>query len=96
MFGLTITGTKPYLVIALSLGMMILVSVLSAASNNATARTLGTIITEQRNALKSPQIILGDRFTTLLNDMAVNQVTNKLYVTNPQSGTVTVIDSNSG
>ena len=67
-------------------------SVILVACNNVNAQTLDTI-TQQRESLENiPQIIVGNTPT----DIQINNYTNKIYVANQGSNSVSVIDSNSG
>ena len=60
--------------------------------NNVFAQTLETIM-QQRKAFEiSPQITVGDS----PRDIGVNDITNKIYLANEESNSVSVIDSNSG
>jgi YVTN family beta-propeller protein len=73
--------------------MAILTSVLQQQHHIA-AQTLESIL-QKRSAFKNnPQIELS--FGTKLSDIAINQVTNKVYVTDMANNVVSVIDSDSG
>jgi YVTN family beta-propeller protein len=91
-FSITIIKSKCHLLLALSLGVTIIISLVTVACNSVIAQTIETIL-EQRKAFEnSPQIKVGSE----PHGIAVNEITNKIYVTNLRSGTVSVIDSNSG
>ncbi len=104
---ITIIKSKYHFLLALSLGVTIIMSVVTLACNNVIAQTIETI-TKQRKAFENnpqimvgsrannPQIISGSGFTNNPRIIAVNDLTNKIYVTNRETGTVSVIDSNSG
>jgi YVTN family beta-propeller protein len=71
---------------------MIIMSVVLLAYNNVDAQTFQSI-TQQRKLLEGgPQITVGDGAV----DIAINGLTNKIYVANMRSNSVSVIDSNSG
>jgi len=67
-------------------------SVLFAACSNVNAQTLESITLHRRVFGEDPQIKVGSGD----HSIAINEITNKIHVTNSQSGTVSVIDSNSG
>jgi YVTN family beta-propeller protein len=105
---ITIIKSKSHFLLALSLGLTIIISLVILTCNNVIAQTLKTI-TEKQNAVeKNPQMVvgippfLGGCFSTSLpffpscDSIAVNELTNKIYIMNLQSGIVSVIDSNSG
>src|SRR5262249_10499177 len=79
----------------LSLTATIIMSVLLLGSNNVRARTLESL-TLQRELLQRellvPQIMVGDDPV----DIKINRDTNKIYVANAGSGSVSVINSDSG
>jgi YVTN family beta-propeller protein len=74
------------------LGTTILTSVLVSSPHHIAAQTLESI-QEERSAFKNnPQIKLGGS----LEQIAINSELNKIYVTDLESNTVAVINSNSG
>jgi DNA-binding beta-propeller fold protein YncE len=72
----------------LSLGVTIIMSVL-VASNNVNAQTLESITQNRELLAKTPQIMVGKAPA----DIQINIQTNKIYVANQRSDSVTVIDS---
>lgn len=72
--------------------MTVLVSVIISSPHHITAQTLESIL-QERNAFKNNlQINLGGNLT----DIAFNSGLNKVYVTDSQSNSVFIINSNSG
>jgi hypothetical protein len=67
---------------------MLIMSVVMVASKSVNAQTIQTM--KGPNAPDQLQVG-GDP-----EDIAVNPVTNKIYILNPGNGTVTVLDSKSG
>lgn len=76
---------------ALSLEVTLIFLVL-VACNNVNARTLESIIKERISLGNGPQIMVG-KFPM---DIQVNQATDKIYVANAGSDSVSVIDSDAG
>ena len=91
-FSITIIKSKYHFLLASSLGVMIIISSGIMASNNVKAQTLETITNERKAFENNPQIKVG----IAPSNIAINNITNKIYVTNARSGTVSVIDSNTG
>ena len=87
---------------------MVLALLVTLILNNAMAQTLETIMDQQRQFEKSPQIRMGNQPSTphirgtvfepdiSEFDIDVNAITNKIYMTHYQSNTVSVLDSNTG
>jgi YVTN family beta-propeller protein len=67
---------------------MLIMSVIMVASKSVTAQTIETM----KGPVASNQLQVGGD----PEDIAVNPVTNKIYILNPGNGTVTVLDSKSG
>jgi YVTN family beta-propeller protein len=61
-------------------------------NNRVIAQNLETITYRQNIFKKNPQIMVGSQPVGI----AINEITNKIYIANQRSGTVSVIDSNSG
>ena len=66
--------------------------VVLANQNNTHAQTLETITKQRKGFENNPQIMVGNG----PHAIAVNEITNKIYVANTKTGNVSVIDSNSG
>jgi YVTN family beta-propeller protein len=90
-FSVIIIKSKYRLLLALSLGVTMVISVLLVACNNVNAQTLESL-TRQRKLFEIPQMKVGRAPV----DIKINEETNKIYVVNDRSGSVSVIDSNSG
>jgi YVTN family beta-propeller protein len=71
---------------------MLFVIVIALLNNNVYAQTIDTITKQQKMLKMNPQIEV-DNYPSAI---AVNDVTNKIYVANYGSDTVSIIDSNSG
>src|SRR5438128_9269345 len=89
---ITIIKSKRRFLLALSLRVTIIMSLVIVAGNNVIAQTLEIIKEQQRASKNNPQIKVGNSPSAI----AVNEDTNKIYVANSKTGTVSVIDSNSG
>jgi YVTN family beta-propeller protein len=72
--------------------LMLFVIVIALLNNNVYAQTIDTITKQQKMLKMNPQIEV-DNYPSAI---AVNDVTNKIYVANYGSDTVSIIDSNSG
>jgi YVTN family beta-propeller protein len=68
-------------------------SVLLVACNNVSAQTRDFIMEQRKVFENNPQIIVGNQPSP---GIGINEETNKVYITNSKSGTVSVVDSNSG
>jgi YVTN family beta-propeller protein len=91
-FSIAIANSNPRLLVALSLCLTIIVSLGVFTLNNVTGQTLETIIEGRKVFENNPQIKVG----VTPDYIAANEITNKIYVANSKSGTISVIDSNSG
>jgi YVTN family beta-propeller protein len=79
-----------------TLEIMILMSAILLSHNNTSAQTYDTI-TKQRETFKNnPQIPIGSGTPQNVQLIAVSPTTNRIYVPNPDSSAVSVIDSNTG
>jgi len=88
--------TKVLLLLAV---LLEIISIIALSYNRTSAQTYDTI-TKQRETFKNnPQIRIGSGlFAPVVQapPIAVNPITNKIYVANPDSNTVSVIDSTTG
>jgi YVTN family beta-propeller protein len=67
-------------------------SVVIVGCNGVIAQTVDNIINQRKLFENNPQIMVGDNPL----HVAIDPFTNKVYIANMESGTVSVIDSNSG
>jgi YVTN family beta-propeller protein len=88
----TIIKGEYRLLVASSVGVSIIMSLLLGACSSVDAQTLESITQQRKSLGEGPQITVGKGPT----DIQVNEATNKIYVANRDSGTVSVIDSDSG
>jgi YVTN family beta-propeller protein len=77
------------------LEIMILISAILMSDNNISAQTYDTITKQREISKNNPQISLGLGVPSL-SSLAVSPSTNKIYVSNSGSNTVSIIDSDSG
>jgi YVTN family beta-propeller protein len=73
-------------------GITILLSALLVGCSNVKAQTIESIIEARKSLETGPQIMVGN----FPEDIYINPVTNKIYVANTLSSSVSIIDSNSG
>jgi YVTN family beta-propeller protein len=81
------------------LEIMILISAILISHNIVFGQTYDDITTQREMFKNNPQIPVGSSPGLPLieiGDIAINERTNKIYVSNPDSNTVSVIDSNTG
>jgi len=85
---------RPFL-LAILLETMLLMSTTLMSHDNTFAQTYETIMKQREMFKNNPQIPLG-RGLPAFSRIAVSPTTNKIYVTNSGSNTVSIIDSDSG
>jgi YVTN family beta-propeller protein len=85
---------SPFL-LAILLEMLILMSTILLSHNKANSQTYDTIIQQREIFKNNPRIQVG-LTTGGQGDIEVNPTTNKIYVANSGSNTVSIIDNNSG
>jgi len=81
---------------------VILATIVAVACSDVIAQTFHTITQQAYQFIRSPQIPLGGIHFGIrclypsCHSIAINELTNKVYITNRVDGTVSIIDSNSG
>jgi hypothetical protein len=91
-FSIAIIKSKSSFLLALSISMTIIMSIVTLTCNSAIAQTIDYITKQQKAFENDPQIKLGSK----PQGIGIDENTNRIYVTNPNDGTVSVIDGNSG
>jgi DNA-binding beta-propeller fold protein YncE len=71
------------------------ISVVTMTCKDVIAQTHESITEKLKAFENNPQIMIGGSLQKL-QSMAINKITNKIYVANSESGTVYVIESDSG
>ncbi|MGA9154734.1 MAG: YncE family protein [Candidatus Nitrosopolaris sp.] len=75
---------------------MILISTILFSHNNTSAQTYDSITEQRKKFQNNPQIAVGNGDLGLTDSLVADPATNKIYVANSVSNTVSIIDSDSG